>query len=257
LTLNQLLKHEETLWRSKSREIWLTCKDLNTKYFHTFTLIRRRSNDINFLKLDYGAWISFKADIGRQFLDYFSKLFSNSNPTVEVDMLNLFSEVVTVEDNSLFYFIPTELEVIQALASLGSSKSPGLDGFTTLFYKKYWSLIKIDVLNFIWNFFKFHHLPREQNHTFLALIPKVNGSHLAHQFKPISLCNIVYKIISKLLANRLKPLLHKISNQPKLLSSTIRISKITQSLLMNFYTPLIIRKAKGFFISKNGHGKGL
>jgi hypothetical protein len=125
-------------------------------------------------------------------------------------MLNLFSGVVSEEDNSHLCSIPTEVEVIQALASLGFSKASRPDGFTALFYKKYWSIVRTDVLQFIWNFFRFHHLPRKQNHTFLALIPKVNGSHLAHQFKPISLCNIAYKIISKLLANRLKPLLHKI-----------------------------------------------
>jgi hypothetical protein len=93
----------------------LTCKDLNTKYFHTSTLIRRRSNDINFLKLDYGTWISSRAEIGGQFSDYFSKLFSTSNPSVEVDMLNLFSNVVTMEDNYLFCSIHIEVEVIQAL----------------------------------------------------------------------------------------------------------------------------------------------
>ena len=149
MTLDQLLKYEETLWRSKSRETWLTCKDLNTKYFHNFTLIRRRSYDINFLKLDSGAWISSRVEIGRQFSDYFSKLFSTSNPTIEVDMLNLFSSVVTEEDNSLLCFIPTEVEVIQALASLGYTKAPGPDGFTALFYKKYWSIVKSDVLQFI------------------------------------------------------------------------------------------------------------
>ena len=52
LELGNLLSKEEILWRSKSREIWLTCKDLNTKYFHTSTLIRRRSNAINF-----SSWI--------------------------------------------------------------------------------------------------------------------------------------------------------------------------------------------------------
>jgi hypothetical protein len=53
-------------------------------------------------------------------------------------------------------------------------------------------------------------LLREQNKSFIALIPKASGSHTAHQFRPISLCNIVYKIISKILANRLKTTLPKI-----------------------------------------------
>ena len=53
-------------------------------------------------------------------------------------------------------------------------------------------------------------MSRDQTHSFIALVPKLNGSHTAHQFRPISFCNIVYKIISKILANRLKVHLHKI-----------------------------------------------
>jgi hypothetical protein len=55
--LDDLLLKEEILWRSKSRENWLTCNDLNTKFFHSSTIIRRRSNAINFLKYDEGIWL--------------------------------------------------------------------------------------------------------------------------------------------------------------------------------------------------------
>jgi hypothetical protein len=75
LYLENLLVKEETLWRSKFREIWLTCKDLNTKYFHTSTLIRRRSNAVNFLKLDSGDWVSSRAEIGGNFM-HTSPIFS-------------------------------------------------------------------------------------------------------------------------------------------------------------------------------------
>ena len=132
-----MLKHEESLWRSKSRETWLTCKDLNTKYFHTSTLIRRRSNAINFLKSTVGDWFSSRANIGGIFIDHFKNLFSTSNPLIEEEMLDLFSHVISVAKNLSLCSIPTELEIFQALDSLGSSKAPGSDGFTALFYKKY------------------------------------------------------------------------------------------------------------------------
>jgi hypothetical protein len=125
-------------------------------------------------------------------------------------MLDLFSPIISEEENVFLCSIPYEEEVFEALKSLGSTKALGLDGFTALFYKKYWCFIQADVLLCIWNFFKNNYLLRGQNHIFLALVPTLSGSHTAHQFRLISLCNIVCKIISKILANRLKIFLPKI-----------------------------------------------
>jgi hypothetical protein len=146
LELKNLLGKEEILWRSKSREIWFTCKDLNTKYFHTSILFRRRAYAINFLKLEYGIWVSFKANIGGSFTSHFTKLFTSLNSPIEAEMLDLFTPIITEEDNIFLCSIPLEEEVFEALNSLGSTKAPGLDVFTALFYKKYWSTIKVEVL---------------------------------------------------------------------------------------------------------------
>jgi hypothetical protein len=100
--------------------------------------------------------------------------------------------------------------VVQALSNLGSTEALGPDGFTALFFKKYWSIVKQDVLNCIRNFFQYQQLLFEQNHTHIALVLKQNGSHYVHHFRPISLCNITYKIITKILANKLKSILSKI-----------------------------------------------
>jgi hypothetical protein len=71
-------------------------------------------------------------------------------------------------------------------------------------------VVRKDFLVSIEQFFKNHNLQRNHNHSFLALVPKMSVSHTAHQFRPISLCNIIYKIISKILANKLKSFLPKI-----------------------------------------------
>jgi hypothetical protein len=84
LDLENLLIKEESLWCSKSGETWLTCKDLNTKYFHTSTLIRRRSNAVNFLKLDDGRWVSSRAEIAEKFLAHFTTLFTSTNPPLRM-----------------------------------------------------------------------------------------------------------------------------------------------------------------------------
>lgn len=156
LELEDLLVKEEILWRNKSRENWLSCKDLNTKFFHTSTLIRRRSNAIDFLKSDSGAWFSDRSAIGGNFVRHFSALFKSSNPPIETKMLDLFSPVISAEENLSLCAIPTKSEVVQALANLGSTKAPG-----PLFFKKYWSTVKSGVLNYVWHFFHQSHFLKE------------------------------------------------------------------------------------------------
>jgi hypothetical protein len=164
---------------------------------------------VNFLKTSDGDWISDIIEIGGNFVAHFSNLLSSTAPPIDEDMLFLFEPVISADDNSYLCAIPTDEEVVQALSSLGS-KVPGPDGFTALFYKKYWHVVKTEVLGCIKNFFLNHILLQEQNHTHITLIPKQSGSHTVHHFRPISLCNIVYKIITKILANKLKSMLPNI-----------------------------------------------
>ena len=147
ISLDELLIQEETLWKSKSKEIWLTCFDLNTKFFHTSTIIKRRANAINFLKTSVGGWISDKVDIGDNFVNHFTNLFSSTSPQVEEELLDLFPSVISAVENQVLCSILTEVEVVKALSSLGSSKALGLDGFIALFYKKYWCVVRCEVLN--------------------------------------------------------------------------------------------------------------
>ena len=81
-------------------------------------------------------------------------MFSSTRPPIEDEMFSLFALAVTEEDNLLLCSIPPELEVVQALYSLGSTKAPGPHGLTALFFKKYWSVVKLDVLNYTRNFFQ-------------------------------------------------------------------------------------------------------
>lgn len=80
----------------------------------------------------------------------------------------------------------------------------------TLFYSHFWHLINYEVVTSVKNFFKTGYLLKEMNQTNIVLIPKCEGANQIKQFRPIFLCNVSYKIISKIIANRLQPLLQKI-----------------------------------------------
>jgi hypothetical protein len=115
---------------------------LNTKYFHVSTLIKRRRNAIDFLKLSSGAWVSDRRNIGNCLSRHFKELFSSSSPIVTDDLLNLFDSTVSEEENITLCSIPLEKEIYKVLSSIEATKAPGPDGFTALFYQKYWSIIK-------------------------------------------------------------------------------------------------------------------
>jgi len=99
---------------------------------------------------------------------------------------------------------PTLEEVHAAVFQLGALKAPGPDGFNGLFYQKSWEMLKPDLFQLVQNFFNTGTLDPLINQTHISLIPKVKNPETIGQFRPISLCNFSYKIISKILANRLK-----------------------------------------------------
>ncbi len=88
-------------------------------------------------------------------------------------------------------------------------KAPGPDGLPTHFYKKYWKIVGSSIIKAVQSFFTFGKILKEVNSTLIALVPKVPNPSNFNHFRPISLCNVVYKVISKLIVSRLRPLLHK------------------------------------------------
>jgi 23S rRNA U2552 (ribose-2'-O)-methylase RlmE/FtsJ len=101
----------------------------------------------------------------------------------------------------------TEEEVKKALFQIGDLKAPGPDGLHFVFYKHYWSLIGDDLTREVLQAVNTGVIPEGWNDTVVGLIPKVENAENISQYRPISLCNVVYKVISKLLANRLKLIL--------------------------------------------------
>ncbi|GJT35075.1 RNA-directed DNA polymerase, eukaryota, reverse transcriptase zinc-binding domain protein [Tanacetum coccineum] len=104
----------------------------------------------------------------------------------------------------------THKEIKEAIWDCVSSKAPGPDGFSFAFVKKYWDIIKKDLHDFINSFFASCDMPYGAKSSFITLIPKVNNPTLITNFRPVSLIGIHYKIIAKILANRLSKVIDKI-----------------------------------------------
>ena len=113
-------------------------------------------------------------------------------------------------------------------------KASGPDGMPPIFYQTFWldiGMVFYDVVLFCLNSGTFL---RSINHTFITLIPKVANPKTVAQFRPISLCNVIYKLLSKVLVNRLKPILNSIISEAQ--SAFIVDRVITDNILIAFET---------------------
>uniref|UniRef100_A0A803PV25 Reverse transcriptase domain-containing protein n=1 Tax=Cannabis sativa TaxID=3483 RepID=A0A803PV25_CANSA len=204
--LNGLLEKDEQYWRQRSRALWLQWGDRNTKYFHHKASARRKKNEIKGLQDHMGVWQDDKVLVCRIVEDYYEKLFTSSdiNESVLNEVLSVVQpKVSSVMNNDLLAEFGEE-EVIRAVKEMNPTKAPGADGLPALFYQKFWSKLKVDVVAVSLNVLNNGADLQCLNDTVVALIPKVDKPQRIEEFRPISLCNVIYKIVSKCLANRMR-----------------------------------------------------
>lgn len=113
-------------------------------------------------------------------------------------------------------------------------KALGPDGMPPLFYQHFWSTVDKDVTSSILSWLNSGTLPHPINHTFITLILKTDNPEYVYQFRPISLCNVLYKIFSKVLANRLKKVLPDIIIEHQ--SAFTKDRLISNNILVAFET---------------------
>ena len=101
-------------------------------------------------------------------------------------------------------------EIKEAIWECDWNKSPGPDGFNFNFFKKFWDVVKNDIWRMFNEFYDNGVLARGCNASFLALIPKVDSPLGLNDYRPISLVASIYKMISKVLAGRLKRVISRI-----------------------------------------------
>ena len=119
-----------------------------------------------------------------------------------------------------------------AIRDMARLKAPGPDGMPPLFFQTYWIDVGMDITQAMLSCLNSGSIIKSINHTFITLIPKVNNPERVSDFRPISLCNVIYKIVSKVIANCFKPMLNSIISESQ--SAFIANKLITNNILIAF-----------------------
>jgi hypothetical protein len=231
-----LIKDEQFhLQRAKNN--WALLGDRNTSYFHQAIVKRTRKNIITYLLNPDGSESTTQEQLSNTLTVYFQGIFDIDRPRT-YNLNNISNSLMhagnrynagfqsqatswhrdaqgnttvtqtqhqarSVTTNSK----PTLQELFKIIKEMRSNASPGPDGLSAAFYKSAWPWVSNDVHKLVTDFYNSSFMSPEINQTFLVLIPKKSQPTVPQDFRPISLCNVAYKIIAKSLAERLKPYL--------------------------------------------------
>ncbi|XP_060959373.1 uncharacterized protein LOC133030597 [Cannabis sativa] len=201
--LNNILLQREIFWKQRSKQLWLREGDQNSKFFHAKATSRRRSNLIHKLRNNNGEWVGWEDELPNVVTSYFQQLFAFEDGDYR-DVLNCLQPTIREEQNDVLIEPVTTEEIKKTLFQMHPDKSPGPDGMTPGFYQKFWHIVGDDIVKLVRTFFIDETLPSGLNNTNIVLIPKKKVPESMSDLRPISLCNVVYKVISKVIANRLK-----------------------------------------------------
>ncbi|GJR53136.1 hypothetical protein Tco_1403657 [Tanacetum coccineum] len=147
-------------------------------------------------------------DVGEQFVFHFKSVLGMSFEISPIaDPGSLFIKFLHESEALNMIRAVSDDEIKNALFSIDGNKAPGPDGFFAQFFQDAWTMVGSDICKAVKDFFVNGKLLKEVNATVIALVPKIATPSKVSDYRPIACCNVVYKIISKIISNRLKNVL--------------------------------------------------
>lgn len=164
-----------------------------------------RKNRIVYLSDESGNPLTTQHQTSACFNNYFRILFTTSHNAMTVQSPIYQPQFSQAISSDFTNSIPDKAELWNILKNMKRDAAPGPDGLNVAFYRATWQWIGDDVVSLVQNFYLTGMLPSKLKKTFIVLIPKKLSPVVPQDFRPISLCNVIYKIIAKSLADRIKP----------------------------------------------------
>ncbi|GMI95677.1 hypothetical protein HRI_003237000 [Hibiscus trionum] len=204
LALNLEADKEEMFWEQRARTNWLKCGDRNTAFFYNWASARKRKNVIRSLIANDGSTVSDDVEMENLATEHFKGVFTASIVSDQDFVIDKVSPTISASMNSALTMAYSREEIYSVVKDMAPLKAFGLDGYPALFYQKCWSVIGTEVADFCLSILSGSMTFDSFNSTSIVLIPKVDDPRSLDQFRPISLCSVLYKIISKAIANRFR-----------------------------------------------------
>ncbi|GJW94529.1 hypothetical protein Tco_0174201 [Tanacetum coccineum] len=200
---NEACIMEEKFLKQKAKINWLREGDSNSAYVYKAVKSRVSRSHIDVVTNADGV-VFQNEHVATAFVAHYESFLGQPGNTCGFNDHDLFR--ITLDQNVATDMIRnvTRQEVKSALFSMGNEKSPNLDGFTVAFFKESWDIVADDLVAVVCEFFTNSKILKELNHMIIALIPKVNSPNRVTDYRPISCCNVIFKCISKIIANRIK-----------------------------------------------------
>ncbi|KAJ9542753.1 hypothetical protein OSB04_029259 [Centaurea solstitialis] len=228
--LQEALVVEDSYFRQRAKVRWIKEGDLNTSFFHNSVKEQKNRSLIRSVIDNVGVEVH-GLSVGKAFVDHFQSILGMRDMDVRSNIpIDFFPNRISIHDANFMIRPITKEEVKHAMFDIGDDRSPGSDGFTASFFKAAWPVIGPDVELAIQDFFYRGNLARQVNHTSICLLPKHANASKVTDFRPISLCSVLYKCIAKIISWRIKDSLDFLVSPNQ--SAFIPGRKITDNILM-------------------------
>ncbi|XP_057760805.1 uncharacterized protein LOC130981212 [Arachis stenosperma] len=190
-------------------------------------------------------------------VEYFDNIFRSEGAEEARQTADVVKNMVNAEKREFLDQFFTVEEITYALKQMHPTKAPEPDDMPVLFYQKMWRIVGNDIIDYVFNILNHEVDPSPINSTHICMIPKIKNPRYAKGFRPISLCNVVFKLVTKTIASKLKQLLPDIVGE--LQSVFVQDRLITDKELVAFeifyYMKKKVTDQKGYIGLKSDMAK--
>ncbi|GJS62972.1 RNA-directed DNA polymerase, eukaryota [Tanacetum coccineum] len=187
--------------RQKAKIKWAIEGDENSKFFHGIVNRKRSNLAVKGVMVD-GDWIDDPNHVKSEFCSHFASRFQRPGDSRSRINFPFPNQLNSEQATSLETPISID-EIKSAVWACGENKSPGPDGFTFEFFRRFWDVIGTDFCLAVKWFFDHNMFAKGCNSSFITLIPKINDPKFVNEYRPICLIGSLYKVVTKILAIRL------------------------------------------------------